>query len=341
VCVKLDAPKKVKAESFQEKKAREKREREAAAAAKPAISISQVLSNPFELKTPQVSSNPFEAPPPALMVELKPVQPIVEVEAASESVVDEEPVVDNNPFFAAPPPPEPEPEPEPEPAPAPAPVVEVRAKPPPPAPVQSEEERLKELAQRAFAFDKLPQKQPDARAEAPLPQREIGELYEENPWLVNQVNPFKEQKSRSAIPYNPFAPNAVKAVATATVASPSPGPAGSRAPPPPPGATAKKINKNRPPPSKTGLARLAEGKGSGAGKGEKRSFELVPTGYLHYYKKEGDKKPLGSFFLKGNPVRLDEDRTGFTVQADQVVYTVRCQSEAEAQEWLDDILFYV
>ena len=93
---------------------------------------------------------------------------------------------------------------------------------------------------------------------------------------------------------------------------------------------------------------------SGA-KWEKRFCELVTSGSLFLYKKQGDTKPSATFFLKGNPSRIHpEDKTCIVLQAgapsrvtcrpltraDDKLQAFRCASEQEAQDWLNDLLFY-
>lgn len=291
------------------------------------MSLGQVLSNPFETKSvaaAPATENPF-AP-----------SPVVEPESAIVVIADAEPVITppetqadpqlaaaehatfakeaSNPFAA---------ELE-EPPPRPKKPME------PPVPVKTPEP---ERSKVAFAFEKLPVKPAAEKAPVPVPERAIGELYEESAWEVNKVNPFKEQRTKIEVPYNPFAPNALKA-AVVTVPAPAASTSGRPAPPPPGSQLPKKVNKNRPPPSREGTLKLGEGKGpfvdltciplcnyshclhpTRSVKAEKRFFELATSGHLHYYKKQGSGKPTGSFFLKGNPVRPDDDKCGIIVQS--------------------------
>ena len=227
---------------FQEKRAREKRERDAAAA-RTSVPIGQVMSNPFERAPPAplpatelAPFNPFAAPEPepepVLAPEPEP-DPTPEGEAAASepaaAPISPEPEV-FNPFAAPlePSPPRPRPQPPP----------------PRPAPVAAEPA----LPQRSFDFNALPVKAAPGVADVPVPEREIGVLYEEHAHEVNLFNPFKEQKARREAPYNPFGAGAAKAAPTAT-ATPALAAPGKRADPAPP----RKNNKNRPPPTRAGV----------------------------------------------------------------------------------------
>ena len=94
-----------------------------------------------------------------------------------------------------------------------------------------------------------------------------------------------------------------------------------------------------------------------APKWDRRYFELATSGHLYYYKKKEDDKPTGSIFLKGCPTRIDpEDKLNILMQSgvylciracdrcspppDDRLYTLKCSTEAEAQDWLNDLLFY-
>ena len=241
---------------------------QAAAAAK-AVSVGQVMSNPFDRPPPpppvkevkevaEPSFNPFAAPPPEPVPEPPAPEPVVEPE------------------------PEPQPQPEPEPEPEPAPVVEEpvkeeinpfaavveevqaparppRAAPRPPPITETEAEAF---ARKQFDMSALPVKPAPVVADVPVPEREIGVLYEEHAHEVNTFNPFKEQKARREAPYNPFAPNAVSKPNPTAVAQPrraapdaSASSAASAAIAAGP-ASSKKVpanNKKRPPPSREGF----------------------------------------------------------------------------------------
>ncbi len=125
---------------------------------------------------------------------------------------------------------------------------------------QLEAERAKFLALARRMEELLEERRShevDGPYEAPVPERDIGDLYEENPFEVSKINPFKEQKAKAELPYNPFAANTLKTAAATTVSTPAY--STQRPPPPPLGSAPKKVNKNRPAPSREGHLKLIEG----------------------------------------------------------------------------------
>lgn len=122
---------------------------------------------------------------------------------------------------------------------------------------------------------------------------------------------------------NPFAANPAGRTASASAGTRKPvprGPAAKRAPPTRSGCLDKVLSgKGRCDAVSLLMRRVCVLKTSLAhsrlAKVERRYYELVASGQLHYYKKEGGKN-LGSVFLKGCSVRLDpEDPTALLLQS--------------------------
>eukprot|EP00730_Choanoeca_flexa_P004949 TRINITY_DN11846_c5_g1_i1.p1 TRINITY_DN11846_c5_g1~~TRINITY_DN11846_c5_g1_i1.p1 ORF type:complete len:1636 (+),score=587.46 TRINITY_DN11846_c5_g1_i1:537-4910(+) len=167
-------------------------------------------------------------------------------------------------------------------------------------------------------------KQPAQAAEPDMPDRAggYGEGHVTKTYETNVVNPFKDESMRATS--NPFAKGGKKSQFTAVA------PTAAKA--------KKKKTKKGEPPSRTGWLDRLNPKSR---KWEKRFFELVTSGYCHFYKKEGGKNQ-GSIYLRNCPVRLDpDDATVVLVQTEERLYTLRASSAMEAARWKEDMSFYV
>ena len=87
------------------------------------------------------------------------------------------------------------------------------------------------------------------------------------------------------------------------------------------------------------LEKLSGGK-KRAHKWDRRYFEVTPSGYLHYFKKENT-KPVGSIYLRGCPIQQEyENPEIIHIEAEERDWQLKAGTANEAKDWVEVLMSY-